>query len=330
MPTKKLSEKLTGKQSVIDPKIDTSIATQFLETVFHELIKSEKGNELIAPFIRKPIFYGRGIQQLSIGFLPVEDFDPDERYPADANMIQTHREVITDEMRMKYRLTINDILFRKLFKNAENHSKWIAMLKNNLSKSVNMDMVNMARYIFGVNKSTFPKPLTANMITELDKIKTALANGEVVETPEKSTLSMIKTIITESKRLEQSPSKDNMFSSPTLADGSRVELPVNISIDKQVCIMSWKLWNKFVIDEKANVYHPEFYNLPENLTIIQADIPENKVYIIDPNLINFYPRFKVVNQVDYANTLEKDIIQHVWYKLGTFPTTAGKIIRMKA
>ncbi len=329
MADKNLTQSLNDTNAVLSPKISASILVKTYKDIFFDLIKSNQGDELVNLVMKDPVKFGFGIRALTVGLLTQKDWKNTERFASKPTHVQTHQELISDEIRIRYHLTINTKEYRKYFKDAGAHDAWIARQTQAISLSSGVDIKSMVRYLLGVPKAQLTKTLTAEVFKELDKLKAKIDAGRVITSPEANIISFIKTIREQSLTLAQTPAVNKMFNlNITNSDGDKIKLPVNLGVENQTLIMSWKDWNTFV-NSQADVRNPEFYKLPEGLKVIKADIPTGKAFIIDKNLINFYPRLEGVVQRE-TDRMEMDSTTHIWFVVGIFPTTCGVIINQKA
>jgi hypothetical protein len=73
MADKNLTQSLNDTNAVLTPKISASILVKTYKDIFFDLIKSNKGDELVNVVMKDPVKFGFGIRALAVGLLTQKD-----------------------------------------------------------------------------------------------------------------------------------------------------------------------------------------------------------------------------------------------------------------
>ena len=91
----------------------------------------------------------------------------------------------------------------------------------------------------------------------------------------------------------------------------------NVALDDLVLIMSQQDYTEFSTQTQASLYHKELFKLPD-IRIESLPIPKGTYWLIDKNAIQISPNRNLQLAEFYPNTLDTDLIHHMWFYMGVY------------
>lgn len=274
-------------------------------------------------FVKQDAYFGNGVRYVGSGLIKaVEYVGAGTGFTPESNPAQTptsYEDFSSSNFKLQYPLLYTDIELTEYFKNGENLSTFINLVRASISKSLSNDRLKWFLYIFGNSNVD----LTPEVKAELDKTKAKIVNTKAIGTFTKMT-DVFKEILKVGIEMgTEGKASTNTFNIG-FANGTSSGTKQNKSIMKEDLVLIIPQVDMVELgSEAANIYHQEFYKLSEKFyKVIECDIPSGTCYIVDKEALRIQNKLsKSISNV-WVN-LDTTIYHHIWFFAGVFKYANG-------
>lgn len=275
-------------------------------------------------FLVEPTRFGNGYRILTSGLGQVENYstNPTDRFPQTRRLLKDYEDLITDKAQLRYRETLNEAETAFYFKNLENMNTYLEQLRKRITDSFDMLFKDTMLRLFGNSAWVLRTGTDAsNYLTLVDKVKNQMTNnisinGKTVAEQVKFIINFVKMVTT------LTVDCFNIGDNYTTPNADYNPVFNNVALDDLVLIMSQQDYTEFSTQTQASLYHKELFKLPD-IRIESLPIPSGTYYLIDKNAIQISPNRNLQLAEFYPNTLDTDLIHHMWFYMGVYKRAFG-------
>lgn len=270
-------------------------------------------NNTLAPFIVKPVEFGKGWRDITLGLAEIDKFttNPDARYPKTRNILKDYIQEQAQEIRDLIRLTYNESTMKPYLQNHEKLNELIALTSKRIIDTYAMRNLEFIKLIFGSTDDLYAIKKNDEWYLTAQDWKTKFTNNITYTVGSKDTdvVKMFEKVKETIAQMTLEPS--DRFHMKQDIQG----MPVSVSEDELILVISNEdidKWNRYVSMEMRN---PEFYKLP-TIKTIRLSIPSGTAYVLHNKAIQIAPQLDEQYVKFYETTKDTDIIHHQWQKVG--------------
>lgn len=312
-------DKLTTGQKI---DIFQNVSSITYKTIITDLLK-EINTLGWDSFFVEPTKFGKGYRILTTSLGNVEQFsdDPRQRYPNTRNILRDYEQIITDKAQLRARITTNEPEMTFYFKNAEGMNEFLTMQRGRIIDTFKQTYQDTMVRMFG--DGTWPiKTATENAKEYVTLVDTIRGNIKNKISAQGTTLLEKVVWILKFIRTVSQLTTDMFNIGDDGTDTNFIPAFNNVTLDDLVLIMSNDDAIDFTTLDRANTYNKELLDWPK-LKIMELPIPSGTFYLLDKKAIQISPNRNVTYTQFYPNTLDTDIIHHMWSYMGIFKYAFG-------
>ncbi len=302
----------TQKNEFITTQQKQTLVKDYLRKEFLNSIRTSTDN--IAPFIKGDLVYGKGIRNISRGYISPTDFtDTDPKRVPNPSVPKLYTEDLTDEFKLVFTNTISEEDYLSSFASAEELSNFIKQLSGRLEQSYKLNLEQSIGFIFDEKVEEGLLTLTPKQKEELQKIKTKLEVAKENLTVKALDAESIEQAI-RLKAFELTRFKKTNSGLKTI--------PASCPINEQILVLSNTLFEKIKAARKGQFNPTDLFS--EFYKVIVLDSDENTIFLLDKEALRLYPRINKVLTQEYNARMETDYYLHFWLTVGIYQSFVVK------